>query len=66
MGAFWVSLQGLLLSAISTFGEGLALVSAGTSADIGRIAGELLRGPYRMAVVGPFARDAEFRSAIGA
>ncbi|MDQ2943461.1 MAG: insulinase family protein [Candidatus Dormibacteraeota bacterium] len=64
--AFWLSYQELLLGEIRTIEEELALVDAVTAADIRRIAGELLRGPYRMAVVGPFARDAEFRSAIGA
>jgi predicted Zn-dependent peptidase len=64
--AFWLSYQELLLGEIRTIEEELALVDAVTAADIRRVAVELLGGPLRMAVVGPFARDTEFRSAIGA
>ena len=62
--AFWVTYQELLLGEIKTIDEELALVDAVTVADIRRVACEILRGPIQMAVIGPFASDARFRSAI--
>jgi predicted Zn-dependent peptidase len=41
-------------------------VDAVTAADIKRVAGEILRGPLQMAVIGPFPSDAAFRSAMQA
>jgi predicted Zn-dependent peptidase len=64
--AFWLTYQELLLGQIKTIEEELALVDAVTAADIKRVAGEILGGPIQMAVIGPFSRDAAFRSAIGA
>jgi hypothetical protein len=37
-----------------------------SAADIKRVAGEILREPLQMAVIGPFSSEAGFRSAIGA
>ena len=62
--AFWLTYQELLLGEIKTIDEELALVDAVTVADIRRVACEVLRGPIQMAVIGPFASDARFRSAI--
>ncbi|GAC1682683.1 MAG: pitrilysin family protein [Candidatus Dormibacteraceae bacterium] len=64
--AFWLTYQELLLGQIRTIDEELAFVDEVTAADIKRVAGEILRGPLQMSVIGPFARDASFRSAIGA
>jgi predicted Zn-dependent peptidase len=62
--AFWLTYQELLLGEIKTIDEELALVDAVSVADIRRVACEILRGPIQMAVIGPFASDARFRSAI--
>jgi predicted Zn-dependent peptidase len=64
--AFWLSYQELLLGQIKTIEEEVALVDAVTATDIKRVAGEIMRGPMQMAVIGPFASDAAFRSVIGA
>jgi predicted Zn-dependent peptidase len=64
--AFWLTYQELLLGEIRTIEEELALIDAVTAADLKRVAGDLLRGPMQMAVIGPFTRDTAFRSAIGA
>jgi len=55
-----------LLGQIKTIEEEVALVDAVTATDIKRVACEIMRGPMQMAVIGPFASDAAFRSAIGA
>jgi predicted Zn-dependent peptidase len=62
--AFWLTYQELLLGQIRTIDEELALVDAVTVADMQRVACEVLRAPIQMAVIGPFASDAGFRSAI--
>jgi predicted Zn-dependent peptidase len=62
--AFWLTYQELLLGEIKTIEEELALVDAVTVSDIRRVACEILRGPIQMAVIGPFASEARFRSAI--
>ena len=64
--AFWLTYQELLLGEIKTIDEELELVDAVSVGDIRRIACEILRGPIQMAVIGPFASDARFRTAIGA
>jgi predicted Zn-dependent peptidase len=64
--AFWLTYQELLLGQIKTIDEELALVDAVSAADIKRVAGEILRGPLQMAVIGPFSGDAAFRSVIDA
>jgi predicted Zn-dependent peptidase len=64
--AFWLSYQELLLGEIRTIEEELVLIDAVSAADIKRVAGEILQGPLQMAVIGPFASEAGFRTAIGA
>ena len=64
--AFWLTYQELLLGEIRTIEEELALVDEVTAGDIRRVAGEIFRGQTQMAVIGPFTRGADFRSAIGA
>src|SRR5258708_5399695 len=64
--SFLLTYQELLLGEIKTIDEELELVDAVSVADIRRVACEILRGPIQMAVIGPFASDARFRSAIGA
>jgi len=64
--AFWLSYQELLLGEIRTIEEELVLIDAVSAADIKRVAGEILREPLQMAVIGPFSSEAGFRSAIGA
>ena len=64
--AFWLTYQQLLLGAIKTIDEELALVDAVTAEDVQRVARQVLSGPLQMAVVGPFPRDSAFRLAIGA
>jgi predicted Zn-dependent peptidase len=64
--ASWLGYQELLLGEIKTIEEEVALIDAVSAADIRRVGGEILGGPIQMAVVGPFAREAGFRTAIGA
>ena len=64
--AFWLTYQEMLLGEIKTVEEEIALVDAVTAADIQRVAKEILAGPLKMAVIGPFSRDSAFRLAIGA
>jgi len=64
--AFWLSYQELLLGEIRTIEEELVSIDAVSAADIKRVAAEILREPLQMAVIGPFATEAGFRSAIGA
>jgi predicted Zn-dependent peptidase len=64
--AFWLTYQELLLGQIRTIEEELASVDQVTAADIKRVATEMMRGPLQMSVIGPFARDADFRATIGA
>jgi len=64
--AFWLTYQELLLGEIKTIEQELALVDDVSAADIKRVAIQVLREPLQMSVVGPFARDAAFRLAIGA
>jgi predicted Zn-dependent peptidase len=64
--AFWLTYQELLLGQIKTIDEELALVDAVSAEDLKRVACDILSGPIQMAVIGPFAGDARFRSAIQA
>jgi predicted Zn-dependent peptidase len=64
--SFWLAYQELLMGSIKTIEEEVALVEAVTAADIRRVANEVLRSPIQMAVIGPFAKDAAFRAAVGA
>jgi predicted Zn-dependent peptidase len=64
--AFWLAYQQLLIGSIKTIEEEVALVDAITADEVRRVANEVLRAPIQMALVGPFAKDAAFRSAVGA
>ena len=64
--ASWLGYQELLLGEIKTIEDEVSLIDAVSASDIRRVAGEIMSGPIQMAVVGPFARDAGFRSSIGA
>jgi len=64
--SFWLAYQQLLIGSIKTIEEEVALVDAITAEDVRRVANEVLRAPIQMAVLGPFAKDAAFRSAVGA
>jgi predicted Zn-dependent peptidase len=64
--SFWLAYQQLLLGSIKTIEEEVALVDAITAEEVRRVANEVLRAPIQMAVIGPFAKDAAFRSAVGA
>ena len=64
--SFWLAYQQLLIGSIKTIEEEVALVDAITAEEVRRVANEVLRAPIQMAVIGPFARDAAFRSAVGA
>ncbi len=64
--SFWLAYQELLIGSIKTIEEEVALVDTITAEDVRRVANEVLRAPIQMAVIGPFAKDAAFRSAVGA
>ena len=64
--SFWLAYQQLLIGSIKTIEEEVAIVDAITAADVRRVANEVLRAPIQMAVIGPFAKDAPFRAAVGA
>jgi predicted Zn-dependent peptidase len=64
--SFWLAYQELLMGSIKTIDEDVELVDAVTAGDIRRVATEVLRSPMQMAVIGPFAKDAAFRAAVGA
>jgi predicted Zn-dependent peptidase len=64
--SFWLAYQELLIGSIKTIEEEVALVDAITAEDVRRVANEVLRAPIQMAVIGPFAKDAAFRTAVGA
>jgi predicted Zn-dependent peptidase len=64
--SFWLAYQQLLLGSIKTIDEEVALVEAVTASDVRRVANEVLCSPIQMAVIGPFAKDAAFRAAVGA
>jgi predicted Zn-dependent peptidase len=64
--AFWLAYQELLIGSIKTIDEEVALVDAITAEDVRRVANEVLRAPIQMAVIGPFAKDVAFRTAVGA
>jgi len=64
--SFWLAYQQLLIGSIKTIEEEVAIVDAITAADVRRVANEVLRAPIQMAGIGPFAKDAPFRAAVGA
>ncbi len=64
--SFWLAYQELLIGSIKTIEEEVALVDAITAEGVRRVANDVLRAPIQMAVVGPFAKDLSFRTAVGA
>jgi predicted Zn-dependent peptidase len=64
--SFWLAYQQLLMGSIKTIDEEIALIDVITAADVKRVANEVLRTPIQMAVIGPFTKDAAFRTAVGA
>jgi predicted Zn-dependent peptidase len=64
--AFWLTYQQLLLGSIKSIDEEVELVDAVSADDVRRVAREVLMSPMQLAVIGPFAKDAAFRLAIGA
>jgi predicted Zn-dependent peptidase len=64
--SFWLAYQELLIGSIKTIEEEVALVDAITAEDVRRVANDVLRAPIQMAVIGPFAKDVAFRTAVGA
>jgi predicted Zn-dependent peptidase len=64
--SFWLAYQELLIGSIKTIEEEVALVDAISADDVRRVANEVLRAPIQMAVIGPFAKDVAFRTAVGA
>lgn len=63
---YWLVQQQLLGGEIRTLDEELATLDAVTPADIRRVANDVVLSPIQLAVIGPFARESEFRAAIGA
>ena len=63
---YWLCQQQLLAGEIRTLDEELAILDAVTPADIRRVANEVVLSPVQLAVIGPFARESDFRTAIGA
>jgi predicted Zn-dependent peptidase len=64
--SFWLAYQELLIGSIKTIEDEVALVDAITAEDVRRVANEVLRAPIQMSVIGPFAKDVAFRTAVGA
>lgn len=64
--ASWLCQQELLMDKIRTVDEVIARYEAVTVADVQRVARRVLAQPLQLAIIGPFASDAPFRTAIGA
>jgi predicted Zn-dependent peptidase len=64
--ASWLCQQELLTGRIKTLQEVVALYEAVTASDLQRVAQRVLRQPIQLAVIGPFASEAAFRTPIGA
>ncbi len=64
--ATWLCQQELLTGEVKTVDEVVALYEAVTAEKVQSLAGRLLGQPLQMAVIGPFASDEPFRSAVGA
>jgi predicted Zn-dependent peptidase len=62
--AFWLTYQELVMGEVRTVEREVAAVDAVTSADVRRVAADILRGPIQLAVIGPFAKSAPFLAAI--
>lgn len=63
--ASWLCQQELLTREVKTVDQVVSLYEAVTVDDLQRVARQVLRQPMQLAVIGPFASDAAFRSAIG-
>jgi predicted Zn-dependent peptidase len=64
--ASWLCQQELLTGRIKTLDEVVALYEGVSASDLQRVAQRVLRQPIQLAVIGPFASDAAFRTSIGA
>jgi predicted Zn-dependent peptidase len=64
--ASWLCQQELLMDKIRTVDEVIARYEAVTVADVQRVAKRVLAQPLQLAIIGPFASDAPFRTAVGA
>jgi predicted Zn-dependent peptidase len=64
--ASWLSQQLLLTGTIRTVEEVIETIDQITPEDVQRVSAQVLGQPVQMAVIGPFASDSGFRSAIGA
>jgi predicted Zn-dependent peptidase len=64
--ATWLCQQELLTGRVRTVEEVIGLFSAVSREDLQRVAQRVLRQPIQLAVIGPFATDRPFRTAIGA
>ncbi len=64
--ASWLSQQLLLTGTIKTVEEVVEIIDRITPEDVQRVSAQVLGQPVQMAVIGPFASDSGFRSAIGA
>jgi predicted Zn-dependent peptidase len=62
--AFWLTYQELVLGEVRTVEREVQAVDAVTAADVRRVAGDILRNPLQLAVIGPFAKTAPFLAAI--
>jgi len=64
--ASWLCQQELLMDKIRTVDEVISRYEAVTAMDIQRVAKRVLAQPLQLAIIGPFASDAPFRTAVGA
>src|SRR5215472_14065106 len=64
--ASWLCQQELLMDRIRTVDEVISRYEAVTVADVQRVANRVLAQPLQLAIIGPFASDAPFRTAVGA
>jgi predicted Zn-dependent peptidase len=64
--ATWLCQQELLTGRVRTVEEVTSLFSAVSREDIHRVAQRVLSQPVQLAVIGPFATDRPFRTAVGA
>jgi len=62
--AFWLTYQELVMGEVRTVEEEVAAVDAVTAKDVRRVARTILDGPLQLAVIGPFAKTANFLNAI--
>jgi len=62
--AFWLTYQELVMGEVRTVEEEVAAVDAVTAEDVRRVARTILDRPLQLAVIGPFAKTANFLNAI--